>query len=83
MPPLQRHWSGAASSVLLREDIEKKLTIHWVRGASMGIVFLLLFLAPFEPEPRFGRLDFTRTTASAERSRQRSSRDSLNIVLAL
>jgi hypothetical protein len=49
----------------------------------MGIVFLLLLLAQFEPEPLIRRLDFTRTTASAERFRQRSSGDSLNIVLAL
>ena len=42
----------------------------------MGIAFLLLLLAQFEHEPRFGVSIFTRTTASVERPRQRSSRDS-------
>jgi hypothetical protein len=54
MPPLQRHRAGAANPVLFREDIEKKLTIHWVEGASMGIVFLRLLRALFKPEPGFG-----------------------------
>jgi hypothetical protein len=42
----------------------------------MGIAFLLLLLAQFEPEPRFGVSIFTRPKASVERPRQRSSRDS-------
>ena len=49
----------------------------------MGIVFLLLLLAQFEPEPRFGVSILQEKQPSAERSRQLSSRDSLNIVLAL
>jgi hypothetical protein len=49
----------------------------------LGIVFLLLFLAQFEPEPRFGVWILQEEQLARADLVNAQAADSLNIVLAL